>query len=126
MIFHENRLLADDSHEISCLIHYFGKRSRILNCHLLQVIGGALRVNSIRHHQTYKVVSLLTLCIMGNCLCFLSSAVFFFKKQLFRKNYFRKTIRVSNSLDPDQVRHFVGPGLDPNCLQKLSADDTRR
>ena len=23
-------------------------------------------------------------------------------------------------LDPDQDRHFVGPDLDPNCLQRLS------
>ena len=30
---------------------------------------------------------------------------------------------MSNSLDPDQAR-FVGPGLDPNCLQMFSADDT--
>ena len=29
---------------------------------------------------------------------------------------------MSNSLDPDQVRPFVGPDLGPNCLQKLSAD----
>ena len=29
----------------------------------------------------------------------------------------------SNSLNPDQARHFVRPGLDPNCLQMLSADD---
>ena len=35
---------------------------------------------------------------------------------------FFNTIWVSNSLDPDQVRHFVGPDLDPNCLQRLSAD----
>ena len=27
-----------------------------------------------------------------------------------------------NSLDPDQERHFVGPDLGPNCLQRLSAD----
>ena len=33
---------------------------------------------------------------------------------------------MSNSLDPDQARHSVGPDLIPNCLQKLSADDTRR
>ena len=33
-------------------------------------------------------------------------------------------IRVSNSLDSDQARHFVGPDLGPNCLQRLSADDT--
>ena len=30
---------------------------------------------------------------------------------------------MSNSLDPDQDRHFVGPDMGPNCLQKLSADE---
>ena len=29
---------------------------------------------------------------------------------------------MSNSLDPDQARHFVGPDLGPNCLQRLPAD----
>ena len=33
-------------------------------------------------------------------------------------------IRLSNSLDPDQARQFVRPDLGPNCLQRLSADDT--
>ena len=33
---------------------------------------------------------------------------------------------MSNSLDPDQARHFVGPDLGPSCLQRLSADDTMR
>ena len=33
---------------------------------------------------------------------------------------------VSNRLDPDQARRFVGPDLGPNCLQMLSADDTSR
>ena len=37
-----------------------------------------------------------------------------------------KTIRVSNSLDPDQYRHSVGPDLGPNCLQRLSEVDTSR
>ena len=53
--------------------------------------------------------------------------IFFFQDQLFRK---KKNISgispVSNSLDPDQARHFVGPDLGPNCLQWLSADDTSR
>ena len=31
---------------------------------------------------------------------------------------------MSNSLDPDQARHFVGPDLGSNCLQRLSTDDT--
>ena len=29
---------------------------------------------------------------------------------------------MSNSLDPDQYQHFVGPDLGPNCLQRVSAD----
>ena len=33
---------------------------------------------------------------------------------------------MSYRLDPDQARHFVGPDLDPICLQWLSADDTSR
>ena len=48
---------------------------------------------------------------------FLPSADFF------SKNSFRNTIRLSNSLDPDQAPHFVGPDLDVNWLQRLSADE---
>ena len=32
----------------------------------------------------------------------------------------------SLALDQDQAQHFVRPDLDPNCLQRLSADDTGR
>ena len=62
--------------------------------------------------------------MMGNFYDFLSSAKKF-SKSTFSKNSFRNTIRVSNSLDPDQARRSVGPDLVPNCMQKLSADDTR-
>ena len=61
---------------------------------------------------------------MGNIAYFLSSADFL--KIIFLKNSFRNAIRVSNSLDSDQGRHFVGPDLCPKCLQRLSADDTSR
>ena len=54
---------------------------------------------------------------------FLSSADFF-SKSTFSKNYFRNIIRVSNSMDPEQARLFVGPDLGPYWLQRLSADDT--
>ena len=27
-------------------------------------------------------------------------------------------------MDSDQIRHFIGPDLGPNCLQRLSVDDT--
>ena len=47
----------------------------------------------------------------------------FFKINFYFQNSFGNTIRVSNSLDPDQDRHCVGPDLGPNCLQRLSADD---
>ena len=46
--------------------------------------------------------------------------------KLFLKNSFRNTIRMSNSWDPDQARLFVRPDLGPNCLPRLSADDTGR
>ena len=42
-----------------------------------------------------------------------------FSKLTFSKNSFRSTNRVSNSLDPDQGQHSVGPDLGSNCLQKL-------
>ena len=48
----------------------------------------------------------------------------FFKVNYF-SNSFENATRVSISLDPDQARQFVGPDLDPNCLQSLPADYTR-
>ena len=50
---------------------------------------------------------------------FLPSVDFF--KSSFLKTYFRNTIRVSNSLNPDQVGHLIWPVLGLNCLQRLSA-----
>ena len=64
-------------------------------------------------------------CLLGSSACFLSFADFF-SNSTFSKNSFRNTIRVPNSLDPDQARRFVGPDLRPNCLQSSSADDTSR
>ena len=49
---------------------------------------------------------------------------FFQNHFFFKKNSFMNTI--SDSLDPDQDRHFVRPDLGPNYLQRLSADDTSR
>ena len=60
-----------------------------------------------------------------NLHTFLSSADFFLKLT-FSKNYFRNTIRVTNSFDSHQDQGFVGPDLHPNRLQRLSADDTDR
>ena len=43
----------------------------------------------------------------------------------FSKSTFSKiSSRVSNSLDPDQAQHDVGPDLGLKCLQRLSAEGT--
>ena len=44
MIFHENLLPADNSHYIMPYLFVFLKSSKILNCLLLQILGGALWV----------------------------------------------------------------------------------
>ena len=67
----------------------------------------------------------LILCMLGNFTYFFGHQLTIFHSQLFQKIIFRNTIRVSNSLGPDQVQCSVWPDLGPNCLQKLSADDTR-
>ena len=53
------------------------------------------------------------------------SSVDFFQHQFFFK-ILSGIPSVSNSLDPDQARHFVVPDLGQNCLQRLSADNTRK
>ena len=44
---------------------------------------------------------------------------------LFKINFFKissyNTVRLSNSLDPDQARLYGWPDLGPNCLQRSSA-----
>ena len=52
--------------------------------------------------------------------------LFFSSKIAFFMISFSNTFRLSNSLDVDQARHYVGPDLGSNCLQRLSADDTGR
>ena len=79
----------------------------------------------MRHKSDNNIKRSLKRCLLGKCACFLSSADIF-QNQLFRKKYFKNTIRVSNSLDSDQARQNVGPDLGLNCLQRFSADDTSR
>ena len=69
------------------------------------------------------IESILTFCPLGNSSC---CRLLIFLKSIVLKNSFRNTNRVSNSLDPDKVQCFVGPDMDPTCLQMLSAEDTGR
>ena len=44
------------------------------------------------------------------------------QNSLFSKIPFKSTTRLSNSSLPNQPRHFVGPDLGLNCMQKVLAD----
>ena len=57
--------------------------------------------------------------MLGNFSPFCCHLLTFFLKFTFSKNSFSNTIRVSNSLDSDQHRHFVDPELGSNCLQMI-------
>ena len=54
MIFHETRLLADESHEISNLI-FFRKIGKMLpNLSSAAVVIDVLRVNDIQRYENYS------------------------------------------------------------------------
>ena len=57
------------------------------------------------------------------CMLFVSFAAFF---TFSSNNASRNSFRVSNSLDSDQSRRYVGSDLGPNYLQRLSADSAFR
>ena len=59
MISHENRLPADDSHEISCLICYLKPPSKLWICRLLQIIGSDLRVKAIHECSKAQIGQIL-------------------------------------------------------------------
>ena len=46
---------------------------------------------------------LLTLCLLGNFVCFFAVCRFLFSKSAFSKNYFGNTVRVYSSKDPRNV-----------------------
>ena len=68
-----------------------------------------------------KVVHVTSLTL---CMIFYRMLIFF--KITFFKMFFLDCIRVSKSLDSDQVQCFVGPELRPICLGRSSADYDRR
>ena len=142
MIFHENCQRAVDSHKITWLCCYLRNSSKIWNCCLLQIIGGALWVNHANtiilleetipwFHKffveqnskwvTHITVSWLSLCLLGNFSCFFVVQWFFQSYFFLKKNlsaYFHQSVN-------QFVFRFVGPDFGSNFLQKLSADDTR-
>ena len=61
----------------------------------------------------------LTLCILGNFTWFFVICWFVIKSTILEYSL-GNTTRVSNSLDPDQAQHFIGPDLG---LPRVSVDD---
>ena len=60
-----------------------------------------------RDMLAYTMLDILTHCMLGNLSFFSSYLQTFFFKKLLLKHSFKNTIEVSNSLDPDQDRHFL-------------------
>ena len=68
------------------------------------------------------IIGMIKIMTLNNALCeyriILNVLIvcLFLKEITFSKKLFRNAIRAPNSLDPDQVPYFVGPGLGPKCL----------
>ena len=67
-----------------------------------------------RRHEYVK----LTLCMIGNFLCFCRLWIFF-QNRIFRKTFFRNTIRLSKNSDPGQTQRFVVPGSGYKLFAKV-------
>ena len=80
-------------------------------------------ISRVTENAAYFIEALkkhLALCLLEILRVFFVLCYFFFQSQFFKKkNSFRNTIRVANSLYADQARRSVEPQLGPNCLQKL-------
>ena len=85
MIFHENGLPAEDSHEISCLIFLENKERCRKICRLLQIIGGALwvKVNPFMTRRKRK---------SENFVCWYQSFIFLLREQLIFKLHAKKEL----------------------------------
>ena len=123
--------LADNSHEMTRFIFYpgadpqFGREGQLTPIPLTQFHEKFCKKKKKKSFR-YRLVINFNQTILLPVNAFLSSVDVSFIYLFFTIKSFRNTIRVSNSLDPDQARHFVGPDLGPDCLQRLSADDKSR
>ena len=133
----QNPALQDDSGDV-VEFDEMGLDGRILNVLKDQGISMPTKIQVIDNRLCIIPVTyiIITICHWvvgifnslptGNIHMLFCRLLIFFKYNYFEKKKVRNTIRVSNSLDPDQARCYVGPDLNPNCLQKLAADDTSR
>ena len=64
--------------------------------------------------------------MLGNFSCFFAVFRYFFFKilKVFKKLF--QEFHLSSNSDPEKARHNFGPNPGPNCLQRLSVDNTGR
>ena len=62
--------------------------------------------------------------MLSNFSSFCCRMLTFFQNQLFQKILSGTLSECETVLDQDQDRQKVGPDLGPNCLQRLSAEDS--
>ena len=98
-----------------CLVSLNKTLYLLLSNGAIQKIGNCSNGIGLKNCWLAQIVSPLSpLCMLSNFLC-IFVVCWFFHHQLFRK-IISVISSVSNCFDPDQVH--------PNCLQRLSADDT--
>ena len=100
---------------------------RLHFCDCLQQTNTNLTID---RGAAFWMLALKTHCMLSNfgMLLFFHLMTFFKIICCFflKKNPLRNAVRLTNRLDSDQAQHFVGPDFGPNCVQKLSTDDTSR
>ena len=115
--------------------HHFANSGKILYEQAVYIaftaIGNKSRVFCATKHRSWACMKTLNSLLVQNFdnqqnlkilnFYFVIISIFVvicwhFSKSTFSKKNFMNTIRVSNSLNPDQDQHFFGPDLDPNCL----------
>ena len=80
------------------------------------------------HSKNFGLIQLcLTVCLLGNFSRFFCCLLFLFFQDKNSQKKLRNTIKVSKKRVKVQIRPTKSlPDLGPNCLQKLSADNSSR
>ena len=103
-----------------CILCLFNIKFIKIKSRISKVYAFFSKENNSLFFITYYFANVLylSICMLGNCSCFYFCLLTFFKKKFFKNKPLSTTIRVSNSLDPDQARHSGCLNLGSNCLQK--------
>ena len=68
----------------------------------------------------------ISLCMLGNFLCFCYCLLIFFFQNLLVRKFFQEHYQCVNQFGSRSGPIFFRPGLGPNCLQRLSSYERLR